>query len=162
MTIRQDSSVGVASLYRLDGPGIESRLGAKFSPPVQTGPVANPASYTMGTGSFLGVKRPGAWHWPPTPSNAEVKGRVELYLYFNYGSSWPVRGRTLHGNSLATCSTYFVVSGIISHKILSATRDSKLLPIQFPRNFNPCILFFFWETSFCFSYFVNFAVNKDK
>ncbi len=30
-----------------------------FSTPVQTGPVALPASCTMGTGSFPGVKRPG-------------------------------------------------------------------------------------------------------
>jgi len=27
--------------------------------PVQTGPGAHPASYTMGTGSFPGIKRPG-------------------------------------------------------------------------------------------------------
>ena len=33
--------------------------GARFSAPVQTGPEAHPASYTMGTGSFPGVKRPG-------------------------------------------------------------------------------------------------------
>jgi len=34
--------------------GIESRWGRDF-PPVQTGPVAHPASCTMGTGSFPGV-----------------------------------------------------------------------------------------------------------
>ena len=43
----------------LDGPGIKSRWGAKFSAPVQTGPGAHPASCTIGTGSFLGVKWPG-------------------------------------------------------------------------------------------------------
>jgi hypothetical protein len=43
----------------LDGPGIESRWEARFSALVQTGPETQPASYTMGTGSFLGVKRPG-------------------------------------------------------------------------------------------------------
>jgi hypothetical protein len=32
---------------------------ARFPAPVQTGPVADPASYTMGTGSFPGVKQPG-------------------------------------------------------------------------------------------------------
>jgi hypothetical protein len=32
---------------------------ARFSAPVQTGPGVHPASYTMDTGSFLGVKRPG-------------------------------------------------------------------------------------------------------
>ena len=33
--------------------------GARFSAPVQTGPGAHPTSYTMGTGSLLGVERPG-------------------------------------------------------------------------------------------------------
>jgi len=51
------SSVGIATRYGLDGPGIEFRLVARFSAPVQTGPGANPASCTMGTGSFPGVKR---------------------------------------------------------------------------------------------------------
>ena len=46
--------------YGLDSPGIESRWGgARFSASVQTGPGSNPASCTMGTGSFPGVKRPG-------------------------------------------------------------------------------------------------------
>jgi len=31
-------------------------MGARFSAPVQTGPGAHPASCTMGTGSFPGVK----------------------------------------------------------------------------------------------------------
>ena len=50
------SSVGIATGYGLDGPGIESRWGARFSAPVQTGPGAHPASCTMATGSFPGVK----------------------------------------------------------------------------------------------------------
>jgi len=54
------SSVGIATGYGLDGPGIESRWGARFSAPVQTGPGTNLASCTMGTVSFPGVKeRPG-------------------------------------------------------------------------------------------------------
>jgi len=36
-------------------------VGARFSAPVQTGPEAHPASYTMGTGSFPGGKAAGAW-----------------------------------------------------------------------------------------------------
>jgi len=34
---------------------------ARFSAPVQTGPGAHPASYTMGTGPFPGSKAAGAW-----------------------------------------------------------------------------------------------------
>ena len=46
--------VGIAT--GLDGPGIESRWGRDFSAPVQTGPGAHPASCSMGTASFPGVK----------------------------------------------------------------------------------------------------------
>jgi len=31
-----------------------------------------------------------AWRWPPTQNSAEVKERVELYLYSPFGPSWPV------------------------------------------------------------------------
>ena len=48
--------VGIATGYGLDGPGIESRWGARFSAPVQTGPGPHPASCKMGTVSFPGVK----------------------------------------------------------------------------------------------------------
>ena len=54
----RDSSVGIATRYRLQGTGIESLWGARFSAPVQTGRGAHPASYSMGTGSSPGVKRP--------------------------------------------------------------------------------------------------------
>jgi hypothetical protein len=89
------SSVGIGISYGLDGPGIESQWGAKFSAHVQTGPGAHPASCTMGTASFLGVKAAGTWRWPSTPSSAEVKERVDLYLYSTSGPSWPVIGWAL-------------------------------------------------------------------
>ena len=92
----RDSSVGTATRNELDGPGIESRWGgARFSAPVQTGPGANPASCTMGTGSFPGVKLPGRGVDHQPPSSARVEGRVELYICFRSGPSWPVLGRTL-------------------------------------------------------------------
>ena len=50
------SVVCKATGYGLDGPGIESRLGTRFSAPVQTGPGTHPVSCTMGTGSFLELK----------------------------------------------------------------------------------------------------------
>jgi len=55
-------------------------------------PWANPAPYTMGTGSFTEVKRPvrGVDHQPT--SSAKVKDRVEQYLYSPSGLSWSVLG----------------------------------------------------------------------
>jgi len=50
------SSVGTATGYGLNGPGIESRWEARFSARVQNGHGAQPASCTMGTGSFPRVK----------------------------------------------------------------------------------------------------------
>jgi len=52
----RDISVSIATRYGLDGPGIESRWKRDFFAPVQTGPGPHPASCTMGTGSFPGVK----------------------------------------------------------------------------------------------------------
>jgi len=41
-------------------------VGARFSALIQPGPGAHPASYTMDTGSFPGVKRPGRdVNYPP-------------------------------------------------------------------------------------------------
>jgi hypothetical protein len=59
MLVGRDNSVDIAARYGLDGPGIQSRWGARSFAPVQTGPGVQPASYTMGTGSFPGVKRLG-------------------------------------------------------------------------------------------------------
>ena len=54
-------------------------VGARFCAPVQTGPGAHPASYTVGNGSLSpGVKRPGRGVNQPRPYSAEVKERVEL------------------------------------------------------------------------------------
>jgi hypothetical protein len=88
----RDSSVDIAARCGLDGPGIESRWGARFSAPVQTGTGAHPTSYTMGTGSFPGVNRPGRGVDHPPPSSAEVDGRVELYMRSPAGPSLPVLG----------------------------------------------------------------------
>ena len=57
-----------------------------------TGPGAHPVSYTMGIGSFPEVKRPGRDVDDPSPSSAEVEGRVELYICSPSGSSWSVLG----------------------------------------------------------------------
>jgi len=67
-------------------------VGGEISAPVQTDPGAHPASCTMGTWSFLGVKLPGHGVDHPPPSSAKVKERVDPYLYTPSGSSWPVLG----------------------------------------------------------------------
>ena len=91
----RDSAVGIATRYGLEGPGIECRWRRSFPHPFQTGPGAHPASYTMGTVSFPGVKRLGRGidHLPP--SSAEVKEGVQLYLYSPSGPSCPVLGQSL-------------------------------------------------------------------
>ena len=65
---------------------------ARFAEPVQTGPETHPNSYTIGTGSFPGVKRPGRGVDQPPPSSAEVKKRVELHFDSPSGLSWSVLG----------------------------------------------------------------------
>jgi hypothetical protein len=91
------NSVGIATDYGLDGPGIESDIndtmlryvtlytrnnnkkqvkkipvGTRFFVQVQTGLGSHPASCTVCTGSFPGVKRPGRVADHPPPSSAEV------------------------------------------------------------------------------------------
>jgi hypothetical protein len=63
---------------------------ARFSAPVQTGPGAYPASGTMSSGSFTGVKRPGRDADHPLLCSAKVKERVQLCLHSPSGPSWPV------------------------------------------------------------------------
>ena len=56
-------------------------MAARLSASVQTGPGGPPSLLYNGYWEFLGVKRPGYG------VGAEVKERVELYLYFPSGSS---------------------------------------------------------------------------
>ena len=79
-------------------------MGERFYTPVQTGPGAHQASYTMGTG-FLspGLKWPGRSFNYPSPSSAEVEERVELYLYSLSGLSWYVLGERY------LCLTYILL-----------------------------------------------------
>jgi len=66
------SSVGIATGYGLDGPGIKSQWVARFSAPGQTDPGAHPASCTMGTGSFPGVKERSGRDADPSPFSSAV------------------------------------------------------------------------------------------
>ena len=69
----RDSSVGIATRCGLDSPGIESRWGARFSAPVQTVRGAHPTSYTVGTLSLPGVKRPGRGVYHPPHLASRLK-----------------------------------------------------------------------------------------
>ena len=86
------SSVGIATRYGLDGPGIDCRWGRDFPHPFRPALESHPASCAMGTGSFPGVKRPGRGVDHPSPSNDEVKERIELNLYSPSGPSGLFKG----------------------------------------------------------------------
>ena len=88
---RPGSSVGIATGYGLDGPGIESRWGRHFlhlSRPA-LGLTQPPIQWVLG---LPGSKAAGAWRWPPSPFSAEVNERVELYIFSPPGPLWPVLG----------------------------------------------------------------------
>jgi len=72
----RNNIVSTTTSCGLDGLGIKSRWAARFSASEQTSHGAHPASYTVGTGSFLGLKRPGhGIHHPPL-SSTMVKEKV--------------------------------------------------------------------------------------
>ena len=82
-------------------------MGARFSTPVQTGPGAHPASCTMGTGSFPGVKSGRdvtlTPHFLLVPWSRKSRA-IPLPPYGPYGlyrCSVPVQGCTLPFNELS-------------------------------------------------------------
>jgi len=72
-------------------------MGVRFSAPIQNGLGVHPTSYTMGTGSVPGsrVAGRGVDHPPLSSTEAEVKERVQLYIYSPLPPvvpSWPLLG----------------------------------------------------------------------
>jgi hypothetical protein len=63
----RDSSVGIATRYGLDGPGIESLWGRDFPQPFRPAlePMQPPVQWVQGL--FPGGKAAGAWGFPPHP-----------------------------------------------------------------------------------------------
>ena len=82
--VGQDSTVGIAIGYGLEGPGIESRWGRDFPHPskLALGPTQSPIQWVPGR--FPGGKTAGSWRHPPL-SGAEVKEWADLYLYSTPG-----------------------------------------------------------------------------
>jgi hypothetical protein len=98
---------GIATRYGLDDPGIESRWEQIFPQLYRRKFRAHPASYTTRTVSLSrGVKRPECSVKHPLPSSAEVKERVEIYLYYTSGPSWPVVGRTCYAKKVQMTNLY--------------------------------------------------------
>ena len=131
----RDSSVGIAIRYGLDGPGFESRWGENFRTRSVLGPTQPPIQWVPAL--FPGGKAAGAWHWPTTPSGAEVKERVELYLYFPSGPSWPVYSisyvfRLVRKATprLTTVKWLYHVAGIVNRKYCLLIRSGKVLFIK--------------------------------
>jgi len=85
----QDSAVGIATRYGLDGPMIESWWGRDFPHPSRPA-LGTPSLLYNGYLVFPGGKERGVDY--PTPSTADVKERVELYLCFPSRPLWPVLG----------------------------------------------------------------------
>ena len=84
-------------------------VGARFSAPVQTGPGAYPASCTMATGFFPGVKRPGRGADHPPPSKSRKSGAIPLHFLWAfmacYGSTLVVSILLCPVNRLSTQSS---------------------------------------------------------
>jgi hypothetical protein len=78
-------------MLRAGRSGYRIPVGTRFSALIQTVSGDHPASYTMGTGSFPGVKRSGRGVVHPTTSSAEDKGRISSPS----GPSLPFLGWTL-------------------------------------------------------------------
>ena len=88
--VGRDSSVGIATLD--GGSGIEYRWGRDFPLPPHRSWALRSLLYNGYRVSYQGVERPGRSAYHPPPSSAEVKERVELYLYSLSGTSWPILG----------------------------------------------------------------------
>jgi hypothetical protein len=89
---------------------------ARFSTLVQTGQ-GPPSLLHSGYRFFPGGKVAGSWRWPPTPSSAEIKEGVELYIYSS-GSLPPVIGwilpLPLHHWLWSRCKTRVYISGCLN------------------------------------------------
>ena len=71
--VGRDNSVGIATRYWLDGPGIESRWGGEIFRNRPDRPWGPHSLLYNGYRVFPGGKAVGAWRWQPTPSKPRLK-----------------------------------------------------------------------------------------
>ena len=88
----RDSVVGIATRYGLDGRGSNPGGGEIFYTRLDRPWGPSSLLYNGYRISFAGVKRPGRGVDHPPLSSAEVKERIELYLYSTSRVSWRVLG----------------------------------------------------------------------
>jgi len=95
-------SIGIATCYGLDGPGIESRWGREFPHPPRPDlrPLQPPIQWAPDLSRGWSCR--GVTLTTHSPSSAEVKERVELYLYSPSGPSWPVLLYHTHSSHLSS------------------------------------------------------------
>jgi hypothetical protein len=91
--VGRGSLVGIATRYGLDGSGIETQGGGKILLTHPDWPWVFPSRLYNGYRvTFNGLKRLGSKVKHPPISKADVKERVERYLYSNSWLLWPVTG----------------------------------------------------------------------
>jgi hypothetical protein len=117
--------VGIATGYGLDGPGVESRWGARFSAPLQTGPGVHPASCTIGTGSFPEVKSDQGVTLTPHPLLVSCSWKDRAVPLFPRYAVHPVQ-------SLNPCTRMHFTLPFLNHPV-----DSGLLYTHHPLAFRP-------------------------
>jgi hypothetical protein len=77
-------TINIKTLY-ITTSGDRIPVGEKFSAPLQTEPGAHPASCTMGTASFLGLKSGRSVTLTPHPLLGTWSRNNRVYLYTPYG-----------------------------------------------------------------------------
>ena len=89
----QDSVVGIATCYGLDGTGIESRCLRDFPHPSR--PVLEPIQPLIHwiPAHSRGLQGRGVALTTHPPDNTGVKERVKIYLYSSSRPSWPAVGQ---------------------------------------------------------------------
>jgi len=86
------SAVGIATRYGAGRSGDRIPARSEIFRTRPDRPWGPPSLLYNGYRVFPGGKAAGAWRRTLTPPSAEVKERVELYLYSTSGPSWPVIG----------------------------------------------------------------------